>query len=143
MSTDDSGPWVRWLDAQEAALAAAGDINRLRDTLRMALVSIAMEREACALTCIELTVGADCSRDWICGAQDCAIAIRARSTVLSVCRVCGGGMTRGSAILSGWSGRPDFPGQEGSEAGCTMHEGGIGRIVNCLKCPACGFSVTD
>ena len=100
--------------------------------MHQAVISVALEREACARTCVELTVGADCSRDWICGAHDCAIAIRARSTVLSVCRMCGGGMARGKTRLSGWSSRMDFPAQEGGPDG-----------VNILRCPACGFSAVD
>ena len=36
-------------------------------------------------------------------------------------------------------GVPDFIGR--AEI-VTMYEGGPGKLINCLKCPKCGFSVT-
>ena len=56
------------------------------------------------------------------------------------CRKCAGVMKEGTALLSTFvSGMPDFP---GDTEGVTMHEGGQGVLVRCLKCEDCGYSVT-
>jgi len=54
------------------------------------------------------------------------------------CKRCGGQLLPGIAMQSTLVGWSDFPGQEV----VTMHEGGPGRLIPCLKCVACGWSVT-
>ena len=58
------------------------------------------------------------------------------------CRKCGGEMCPGKAIENTVVGSPDFPGQTGLEAGCTLNFGGPGKLVSALKCKDCGWSVT-
>ncbi len=54
------------------------------------------------------------------------------------CRRCGGRMKRGIALEQTYTGSPDFPGGEA----VTMSPGGSGRLVECMKCEKCGWSVT-
>lgn len=54
------------------------------------------------------------------------------------CRHCGGAMKPGIAIQQTVSGAPDFPGAEA----VTVSPGGTGRLIDCIKCEACGWSVT-
>jgi hypothetical protein len=54
------------------------------------------------------------------------------------CKHCNIQMKPGKAILQTYTGLPDFPGKEM----VTMSPGGPGKLVDCLKCPKCGFSVT-
>lgn len=54
------------------------------------------------------------------------------------CRKCGGEMKKGKAIKQTFTGRPDFIGGDI----CTISPGGIGKIMSCLKCVDCGWSVT-
>ena len=56
------------------------------------------------------------------------------------CTKCGGEMKPGKAIQQTWEpGTPDFPGQT---IGVTMHVGGPGVLIDCLKCSVCGRSIT-
>ena len=49
-------------------------------------------------------------------------------------------MRYGKAIEQTYTGTPDFPG----DTQCiTMSPGGPGKIVDCLKCDQCGWSVTS
>ena len=49
-------------------------------------------------------------------------------------------MLPGKAIEQTWTpGVPDFPGQT---VGITMSAGGPGRLIDCLKCDKCGWSIT-
>lgn len=50
---------------------------------------------------------------------------------------CPGLMRPGIALESTSVGIPDFPG----DVPVTVHEGGPGRLVPCLKCSECGFSI--
>ena len=54
------------------------------------------------------------------------------------CKPCGGEMKPGQAIAETLTGVPDFPDGEV----CTVSAGGPGRLIDCLKCSACGWSVT-
>lgn len=55
------------------------------------------------------------------------------------CRVCSGEITRGVALVPSLVGHPDFPGDTGTEPGCTITEGpGVVRQV--WKCKDCGHS---
>lgn len=57
-----------------------------------------------------------------------------------VCRKCAGNMKTGQAMAQTFSaGRPDFP---GDAHGVTMSPGGPGKLIECLKCEVCGWSVT-
>lgn len=53
------------------------------------------------------------------------------------CRRCGGRMKRGIALEQTYTGSPDFPGGKV----VTMSPGGPGRLVECMKCEKCGWSV--
>lgn len=55
------------------------------------------------------------------------------------CRKCGGVMEPGKAIEQTYTGLPDFP---GDRYAVTVSPGGPGKLVDCLKCSACGWSVT-
>lgn len=54
------------------------------------------------------------------------------------CKRCGGELKPGIAIKQTFSGSPDFAG--GSIV--TMSPGGPGRLIGCMKCSACGWSVS-
>ena len=41
------------------------------------------------------------------------------------------------------AGIPDFIGDRTDTRCQTLHTGGSGKIGQCLKCPECGYSVTD
>lgn len=57
------------------------------------------------------------------------------------CQRCGVPMQAGKAIAQTWtSGMPDFPGYNEI---VTMSPGGPGKLIDCLKCPQCGRSVTS
>ena len=51
---------------------------------------------------------------------------------------CGGQMVRGVAIEQTSTGSPDFAGGEV----ITVSPGGPGKLISCVKCVKCGFSVT-
>ena len=56
------------------------------------------------------------------------------------CKKCDGAMRPGKAIAQTWTGTPDFPG----DTRCvTMSPGGAGKLIDCMKCEACGWSVTS
>lgn len=57
---------------------------------------------------------------------------------LFYCTKCGGDMKPGTALHNTLVGFPDFPGGEVS----TVSRGGPGRLVPCMKCVKCGWSVT-
>jgi len=48
-------------------------------------------------------------------------------------------MVPGKAIENTYVGLPDFIGDTHI---CTVSPGGPGKLVDCLKCPSCGWSVT-
>lgn len=57
-----------------------------------------------------------------------------------ICSKCGGDMKEGLAMQSTLvSGMPDFI---GDKQGITLSEGGPGRLIPCLKCEECGYSIT-
>ncbi len=60
------------------------------------------------------------------------------------CKKCGGEMKPGKAIRQTLvMGVPDFPGNTIDSIGQTLSYGGPGRLVDCMKCSACGWSVTE
>jgi DNA-directed RNA polymerase subunit M/transcription elongation factor TFIIS len=54
------------------------------------------------------------------------------------CKHCNIPMQPGKAIQQTYTGIPDFIGG----AVVTLSPGGPGKLVDCLKCPKCGYSVT-
>ena len=56
-----------------------------------------------------------------------------------VCQKCGGEMWPGKAMAQTLVGIPDFPGDDHA---VTLSPGGPGRLVDCMKCDRCGWSVT-
>ena len=58
---------------------------------------------------------------------------------MKTCAKCGGRMLPGKAIEQTYTGVPDFI---GDSYPVTLSAGGPGRLVDCLKCEACGWSVT-
>lgn len=58
-----------------------------------------------------------------------------------ICRKCKTEMVLGIATAQTYvGGMPDFEGETHSS---TFSAGGTGRVINCMKCPSCGHSVTD
>lgn len=55
------------------------------------------------------------------------------------CRKCGGEMKPGKAIAQTLTGIPDF---NGDEYAVTVSPGGSGRLIECMKCSECGWSIT-
>jgi hypothetical protein len=47
-------------------------------------------------------------------------------------------LKRGIALIPTYGGKPDFI---GSKEVVTVSMVGCGKVVNCLKCPKCGYSV--
>lgn len=67
-------------------------------------------------------------------------AVLGKDPDLRLCKRCGGIMRPGIAMGQTWNaGIPDFPGQD---ACITMSPGGPGRVIDCMKCEACGWSQT-
>lgn len=60
------------------------------------------------------------------------------------CKKCGALMRHGLAIQQTYTaGEPDFPGDHNDpNAIVTLSPGGPGKLITCLKCPQCGWSVT-
>jgi len=58
----------------------------------------------------------------------------------NLCPKCGGKMAPGVALLQTWvRGMDDFPGSDNA-IGQTMVVGGPGKLVDVIKCEACGHS---
>ncbi len=55
------------------------------------------------------------------------------------CKKCNGELKPGVAIQQTYTGLPDFP---NDKYPVTMSAGGQGRLVDCMKCENCGWSVT-
>lgn len=58
---------------------------------------------------------------------------------IDTCKKCGGAMAQSKAIGQTFTGTPDFAG-DGHV--CTMSPGGTGKLIDCMKCAECGWSVT-
>jgi hypothetical protein len=56
-----------------------------------------------------------------------------------LCRQCGGKMEVGQALENVLSGYPDFPGDNHA---VTVSPSGRAKLVSCIKCVECGWSVT-
>ena len=60
-------------------------------------------------------------------------------TVIQECKKCNTPMKEGIAIQQTYTkGSPDFIGGDI----VTMSPGGAGKLIPCLKCPKCGYSIT-
>lgn len=69
----------------------------------------------------------------------CTLQVPKRALGIQTCRKCGADMRPGQAIAQTWVGTPEFPG----EWQCvTMSPGGSGKLIACMKCEECGWSVT-
>lgn len=55
---------------------------------------------------------------------------------MTKCPRCQVEMQLGKAIEQTWAGTPEW---EGDEI-CTLSPAGPGKLVDCLKCPQCGYS---
>lgn len=55
------------------------------------------------------------------------------------CPKCKSEMKDGKAIQQTWTGVPDFI---GDPYPVTVSPGGPGKLIECQKCPECGFSVS-
>jgi len=63
----------------------------------------------------------------------------ARAALKMTCKKCNGEMRLGQALEQTLiSGSPDFP---GDKVGITMSAGGPGKLVDCMKCSDCGWSI--
>ena len=57
------------------------------------------------------------------------------------CKHCNGDMKPGKALQSTFnSGMPDFPGDKNV---VTLSPGGPGKLIDCLKCSNCGWSMAE
>ena len=71
--------------------------------------------------------------------DNCTLIVLKRALGIQTCKRCKADMTPGKAIEQTFTGSPDFA---GDVRGVTMSPGGAGKLVDCLKCPECGWSVT-
>ena len=81
--------------------------------------------------------GMDPRRDEFLGTGDPGPFDPGLTSSVRSCRRCGGQMRLGRALISTIRGQPDFADGEV----VTQSPGGPGRLVDCLKCSACGHSV--
>lgn len=56
------------------------------------------------------------------------------------CRKCNAPMQRGKAITQTFTGVGDF---HDGDSVSTLSAGGPGKLVECMKCPECGWSMSD
>lgn len=59
-----------------------------------------------------------------------------------LCMHCGGQMRPSMAYQNSMTFAQDFPGEKTGSRGQTMSRDGVAQLVNCVKCEACGWSVT-
>jgi len=55
------------------------------------------------------------------------------------CKKCGGAMAPGKAMQQTWTGSLDFPDEKHY---VTISPGGSGKLIECMKCKGCGWSMT-
>ena len=72
------------------------------------------------------------------GPNDAPLSTRQGRMNRFKCKKCGGTMKPSKAIEQTYTGSPDFVGGPV----VTMSAGGPGKLVDCLKCEKCGWSVT-
>ena len=64
---------------------------------------------------------------------------RSNAGLEGTCKKCGGAMKPGKAIAQTWTGLPDFPGDKHC---VTISPGGSGKLIDCMKCEKCGWSMS-
>ena len=57
----------------------------------------------------------------------------------TICKKCNGKMKPGKAMQQTYTGIGDF---NDNDDVCTVSPGGPGKLIDCLKCEDCGWSVT-
>lgn len=62
-----------------------------------------------------------------------------RSSSKPSCPKCSVLLKPGVAARGSWVGMGDF----GQDDVVTIYEGGVARLIPCLKCPNCGYSITE
>lgn len=127
-----------------------GEIDRLRAAIKQTLDDNGhlADGENCTLIVLKRAVS-----DWVSarnapvtgmfGIAERDALINAENTLervfdVMVCRKCGAPMQQGVAIAQTLTGMPDFIGGES----CTVSPGGPGKLIECSKCPECGWSTT-
>ena len=70
--------------------------------------------------------------------DNCTLIVLKRAIGTQPCKKCGADMKPGVAIGQTFTGMADFIGGEC----CTVSPGGPGKLVECSKCPECGWSTT-
>lgn len=131
--------------------ALLGEIDRLRAAIHQTLDENGhlADGENCALIVLKRAVGewvearnapvtgmfGIAERDALIKAED---GLERAFDVLN-CKRCGAEMKPGHAIAQTFYGSPDFIGGEV----CTVSPGGPGKLIECSKCPECGWSVTE
>ena len=65
---------------------------------------------------------------------------RSNGGLEGTCKKCGGTMKPGKAIAQTWTGIPDFPGDKHC---VTISPDGSGKLIDCVKCEKCGWSLTS
>ncbi len=68
------------------------------------------------------------------------LPVRSNAGLEGTCKKCGGAMKPGKAIAQTWTGLPDFPGDKHC---VTLSPGGSGKLIECVKCEECGWSMTS
>lgn len=58
---------------------------------------------------------------------------------ITKCKKCNGELKAGKAMAQTFTGKPDFIGDNHI---CTISAGGAGKLIDCLKCVDCGWSMT-
>lgn len=111
-----------------------GEVERLKkqsNELLCALVGLRKFAESLAYDCGWMTIDVQESL------KEFDVVITKTSN--NICKKCGGQMRPGIATGQTWAaGTPDFQDQT---IGVTMSPGGPGKIIECLKCESCGWSV--
>lgn len=95
---------------------AAEEISRLRDAIRKTLEE----------------------NSHLADGENCTLIRLNRALGIEQCKKCGADMQNGVAIGQTFTGLPDFF----DGVVCTISPGGSGKIIECKKCPECGWSVT-
>ena len=77
---------------------------------------------------------------YACSPLAIAGAVKRKAMNVKTCRKCGGTMRPSKALAQTFTaGTPDFPGDTHAS---TFSAGGPGELIDCMKCEACGWSVT-
>ncbi|HLP99189.1 MAG TPA: hypothetical protein VK149_12175 [Sideroxyarcus sp.] len=128
--------------------ALLGEIDRLRSAIQQTLDENGhlADGENCTLIVLKRAVG-----EWMearnapvtgmFGIAERNALIKAENALerafdIHACKRCGGAMQAGQAIAQTFAGSHDLGDV------CTLSPGGSGKLVECMKCKQCGWSVT-